>query len=160
MNHSETLRSKLDLFRWFPSIILVNYDASWFIKDPLSSFKLFWNIRKIIQFRTIHNHFEQFWTIINHLEGFLAILKNPKQYSYAPNFPYPDEKITRCTIGVHGYNLLLNSLSLAVLWYNMLSNNRYLVSSFAISWYIVLSNAYLILSSFLMLFYVSSCWLA
>ena len=43
------------------------------------------------------------------------------------------KKITRRTIGAHGYNLLQNELlSLAILWYNMLSNNRYLVSSFGI----------------------------
>ena len=43
-----------------------------------------------------------------------------------------NEKITRRTIGAHGYNFLQNELSLAILQYNMLSNNRYLVPSFAI----------------------------
>ena len=39
-------------------------------------------------------------------------------------------KITRRTIGAHGYNLLQNEL--ATLWYKMLPNYRNLVSSFAI----------------------------
>ena len=69
------------------------------------------------------------------------------------------QKITRLTIGAHGYNLLLNELSIAILWYNMLSNIWYIVSSSAISCYIVLFNAFLFFSSFLMLLCVISCWL-
>ena len=36
-------------------------------------------------------------------------------------------KITSRAIGVHGYNLLQNEVYLAILWYNMLSNNKYLM---------------------------------
>ena len=39
-------------------------------------------------------------------------------------------KITRSTIGAHGYKLFQNELFLAISWYNILSNNSYLVSSF------------------------------
>ena len=60
-------------------------------------------------------------------------------------------KITRRTLGAHGNKLLLNELSFAIVWYNMLSNIRYHVSSFAISCYIVLFDAFLFFSGFLML---------
>ena len=41
------------------------------------------------------------------------------------------KKITRRTIGAHGYNSLQNELSLAILWYNRLSK-IYFVSSFTL----------------------------
>ena len=77
-------------------------------------------------------------------DNFKANFKGTFEANFMANFKDNTfkEKITRRTIGVHGYNLLLNELSIAILWYNMLSNIRYLVSSFAISWYKVLFNAF------------------
>ena len=51
-------------------------------------------------------------------------------------------KITRPTIGAHEYNSLLNELSITILWYNMLSNIRFVVLfqlSYAIVCYLMLA---------------------